>query len=292
MNPQQPWTPQENNVPVPPAPQNPAFPQMPPQPQNVPSMPMMGPQQPPMMPTQPTMGGRGDMPPKPSGPISKKMIIIVGSVIGAVIAALLIISLTRSSDKNNSATTDKNADNTRNVSTNDQTKKDTVDNTIPDNVQNTPATAKSESRLAVTIDEPNLGYQLKLNKLVRNAPDARADKTEETILIEVTGSNTGGKFYGAPSSFEFKILADGAATEIPYVITYDTKQILTGLGLAFYDSTNVSVSKGIKSTTGYVAFRIPKGTKAATFRYKVKEQKISGANGGTIPAKNYDAKLF
>jgi hypothetical protein len=254
----------------------PPSPQMPQQP--IPPMP--GPQVQPQpmygqMPTTPQVNPYSNLPQNTTPSSGKKKFIILGAVVVLVLVAATVFlvfgkkSTTKSSTKTNASVT--------------PTTPVAADTEKPA----TPA-QKTETALSKSITVTELGYSVQLLKLVRNVPNAQnKDTSEETIFIQIKGSNDTGKFYGGPSWTDFKLIADGGS-EISPEATYNTKQLATANSETPYDGSNIK--KG-QPATGILAFVVPAKTKNFTLRYKLAATKVIGGSGGTIPAKDYDVAL-
>ena len=159
------------------------------------------------------------------------------------------------------------------------TKYDTTDTT-----KTTEKTAtKQELAINKTVTATDLGYTVQVGKVILNAKNSSQGTDDTTILVEVTSSNTGGKYYGGAASSDFRLVAD--SVEVIKSTTYDSKRISEENGVIAFDGYP-SVNKPV---AGYIAFEIPAKTAKILFRYKVPLSKTS--DGKSIPAKNYDITI-
>jgi hypothetical protein len=227
------------------------------------------------MPTAPQINPYSNLPQNTApNPSKKKIIILVAVVVLVLLAASVFLVFGKKSSSKNS---------TKTTPTITPTTPITADTTKP-----TVAAQKSETSLNKTITVTELGYSVQLLKLVRNVPNAQIkDTSEETIFIQIKGSNDTGKFYGGPTWTDFKLIADGGS-EISPEATYNTKQLTDANAETPYDG--LTIKKGVPAT-GVIAFVIPAKTKTLVLRYKLAATKVIGGSGGTIPAKDYDVSL-
>jgi hypothetical protein len=244
--------------------------------QQMPTMPVMAPQQPsPQMPSAQPMMTYPTVPQnQPSS--SKKKVLIIAAIIVVVIVVAAVTFLVFGKKS------------TTKSSTNSASTSSLITPPAADTTKPAAAPQKTEVTLNKTISITELGYSVQLIKIERNVPNSdNKDTTQETILIQLKGSNDTGKFYGGPDWPDFRIIADGGE-EIHTEPSYTTKQLATANGDTAYDGSNIK--KG-QPATGLIAFVIPANAKKLTFRYKLASTKVIGGSGGTIAAKDYDLAL-
>jgi hypothetical protein len=272
MNPEQqfnPQQPQNNPVPQPEPIVTPLAPQQPQNPYGQQPVPVFSPQplqpvapvdntfQPPA-PVTPQFGGQKQASPK------KKLIIIAAAVVALLmIAGGIIVAVSGKDD-------DKK---TVNTNTNNSEKKDneaTKDSTS--------TSTPTEKKLDQTLTDPDVGYTIKVNRVIRNVPfNANASYASEGnvgVLIELTVTNAS-KLSGSIDAYDLELVTGTGATESDY--SYYFTEYATSKGYTFLSDQSVKTGD---TATVWVAYNIPKtAASSLKLRYDRPETKVTVIGG-------------